>query len=138
MSTSPYPTATSGSDERESRPLMDRLLVFSLAEEIQSLRNEPQWAENEVNSRTLAKADDFRTVLSVLHTDAALDERQGDARTSIHVIEGSAELAVDEGSRTLDAGDLAVVDAGYPWTLRATHDCAVLLTIAWPAEKTGV
>jgi quercetin dioxygenase-like cupin family protein len=117
---------------------MDRLLVFSLAEEIQSLRNEPQWAENEVNSRTLAKADDFRTVLSVLHTDAALDERQGDARTSIHVIEGSAELAVDEGSRTLDAGDLAVVDAGYPWTLRATHDCAVLLTIAWPAEKTGV
>ncbi len=77
MSSSPYPSATSGSDERESRPLMDRLLVFSLAEEIQALRQEPQWAENEVNSRTLAKADDFRTVLSVLHTDAAIDEQAG-------------------------------------------------------------
>ena len=138
MSTSPYPTATSGSDERESRPLMDRLLVFSLVEEIQSLRNEPQWEENEVNSRTLAKADDFRTVISVMHTGAALDERQGDARTSIHVVEGSAELTVDEGTRALSTGDLAVVDAGFPWTLRAMRDCAVLLTIAWPAEKTGV
>lgn len=138
MSASPYPTTTSGTDERESRPLMDRLLTFSLAEEIQSLRSEPEWVENEVNSRTLAKADDFRAVLSVLHTDAAIDEQHGDARTSLHVLEGSAELTIDGGTRELGAGELAVVDAGFPWRLRATRDCAVLLTIAWPPEKAGV
>jgi len=129
---------TSGTNEREPRLLMDRLLVFSLAEEIQSLRDEPEWAENDVNSRTLAKEVDFRTVLSVLHTEGTIEERDGDGRKSLQVLEGSAELTVDEEARSLAPGDLAVIDAGFSWTLRATSDCAVLLTIAWPAEKAGV
>jgi hypothetical protein len=33
---------------------------------------------------------------------------------------------------------VAVIDAGRPWQLRAASDCALLLTLAWPREKTGV
>ena len=129
---------TSGTSERDSRPLMDRLLVFDLAQEIESLRAEWQWTENDKNSRTLAKDVDFRALLSVLHTGAALDEEDGDARASLHIIDGSAELEVAGESSPLESGQVAVVNSGQPWVLRATSDCAVLLTLAWPIEKAGV
>ena len=137
MSTGAY-GATTGTNERDSRPLMDRLMVFNLATEIESLRSEYQWTENDKNSRTLAKDVDFRVLLSVLHTGAALDEEDGDARASIHVVEGSAQLDVAGEVTELSTGQLAVVNAGQPWVLRATSDCAVLLTLAWPIEKAGV
>jgi quercetin dioxygenase-like cupin family protein len=137
MTTGAY-GATTGTNERDSRPLMDRLMVFNLATEIESLRSEYEWTENDKNSRTLAKDVDFRVLLSVLHTGAALDEEDGDARTSIHVVEGSARLEVAGEATELATGQLAVVNAGQPWVLRATSDCAVLLTLAWPIEKAGV
>ena len=137
MTTGAY-GATTGTNERDSRPLMDRLMVFNLASEIESLRSEYQWTENDKNSRTLAKDVDFRVLLSVLHTGAALDEEDGDARASIYVVEGSAQLDVAGEVTELATGQLAVVNAGQPWVLRATADCAVLLTLAWPIEKAGV
>ena len=129
---------TTGTDERDSRALMDRLLVFNLADEIASLRGEDEWEENEKNSRTLAKDVDFRAVLTVMHTGATLEEQHGDARASIQVVEGSAELDVAGDTSELAAGQLAVLDSGQAWTLRASSDCAVLLTLAWPIEKAGI
>jgi hypothetical protein len=129
---------TTGTDERDSRALMEPLMIFSLADEIQSLRSEQEWEENEKNSRTLAKDVDFRALLSVLHSEATIEELDGDARASIQLIEGSAELEVDGDTTRLDAGQLAVVDSGRPWVLRAIRDAAVLVTFAWPIEKAGV
>lgn len=137
MTTGAYGT-TSGTSERDSRPLMASLLVFNIADEIESLRSESQWTDNDKNSRTLAKDVDFRVLLTVLHTDAALDEENGDARASMHVVDGSAELEIATETTTLEQGQMAVVNAGQPWVLRATSDCAVLLTLAWPIEKAGV
>ena len=137
MTTGAY-GSTSGTSERDSRPLMDRLLVFNLAEEIEALRAEYQWTENDKNSRTLAKDVDFRVLLTVLHTGGALDEEDGDARTSVHVVEGSAQLELAGEVTALATGQVAVVNAGQAWVLRATSDCAVLLTLAWPIEKAGV
>jgi quercetin dioxygenase-like cupin family protein len=137
MTTGAYGTTT-GTEERDSRPLMDRLLVFNLADEIQALRSEDQWTDNEKNSRTLAKDVDFRVLLTVLHTGAALDEEDGDARTSVQIVEGSAQLELAGEVAELTSGQLAVVNAGQAWVLRATSDCAVLLSLAWPIEKAGV
>ncbi len=130
--------STSGTQERESRPLMERLMVFSLAEEIEALRSEAAWVDNDKNSRTLAKDVDFRLLLSVLHTGATLEEMDGEARASLQLIEGSADLDVEGELGRLEAGRIAVVDSGRPWMLRATSECALLLTFAWPLEKAGV
>jgi quercetin dioxygenase-like cupin family protein len=137
MSGGAYGTTT-GTNERESRPLMAQLMVFSLADEIASLRTEWQWRDNDKNSRTLAKDVDFRALLSVMHTGAALDEQDGDARASVQLLEGTADLDVAGEVTVLQAGQLAVIDSGRSWLLRATSDCAVLLTLAWPIEKAGV
>jgi len=130
--------STSGTSERDSRPLMERLMVFSLAEEIESLRSEPQWADNDKNARTLAKDVDFRLLLSVLHTGATLEEKDGEARASVQLLDGSADLDVSGEVGQLVPGQVAVIDSGSPWTLHATSDCALLLTFAWPLDKAGV
>lgn len=130
--------STSGSQERESRSLMESLMVFSLAVEIESLRSEGQWADNDKNSRTLAKDVDFRALLSVMHSGATLDDQDGDARASVQILEGRAELDVAGEVTQLDTGQLAVIDSGRPWKLRAATDCALLMTLAWPIDKAGV
>ena len=130
--------ATSGSDERESRPLMEPLIVVSLPEEVRALRAEPQWAENHKNARTLAKDVDFRALLSVLGAGEYLEEFNGEARASLQVVDGSIRLDVDGQQTDLTAGQIAVIDSGRPWTVVAATDCAILLTLAWPLEKAGV
>ena len=135
--TSPY-GSTSGTDSRESRPLMEGLMAFSLTAELDTLRSEDQWVDGDRNSRTLAKDVDFRVLLTVLHAGATVDEQDGDARVSIQLLEGRGQLTVADQMTDIDAGGLVVVDAGQSWYLRAMDDCAVLLTFAWPREKAGV
>lgn len=130
--------STSGTRERESRSLMERLMVFSLSEEIESLRSETEWVDNEKNSRTLAKGVDFRLLLTVMHTGAAIEEKDGEARVSLQLLDGNADLNVEGEVARLIPGQVAVIDSGRPWTLHATSDCAFLLTLAWPLEKAGV
>jgi len=129
---------TSGTVERESRRLMEPLMSFVLSDELQRLRAEDHWQNGDRNSRTLAKAIDFRVLLSVLRDGAVLQEGDGDARVSIQLLDGRAVVELDHAETQLGAGEMAVVDAGQPWTLRALADCAVLLTLAWPREKARV
>lgn len=127
--------STTGSDERAGRALMEDLMSFDLATEAAGLREEEQYTSGDRNSRTLAKDVDFRVLLSVLRPGAELDEQDGDARASIHVLEGRAVLRVQDEQADLKAWQVAVVDAGHPWTLRASSDCTVLLTLAWPRGR---
>ena len=138
MTTSAY-GQTSGTDSRESRPMMDRLLVFDLESELARLTSEPQWADGDRNSVMLAKEIDFRVLLSVLRAGATIDEQDGDARVSVHVLKGRAGVRVDGGGEAeLGAGQLATIDVGRAWFLTASEESAVLLTFAWPREKAGV
>lgn len=130
--------STSGTDSRDARPAMPGLLTFGLDDEIADLRSEDPYTAGDRNSRTLAKEVDFRVLLSVLRPGAQLDEQDGDARASIHLLRGSAIATAEGSEQPLDVGQLLVVDAGRPWTLRAESECAVLLTFAWPREKAGV
>src|SRR3954453_20881744 len=130
--------STSGTDSRGSRPLIEDLMVFSLPAEIDALRAEDQYRNGVRNSATLAKEVDFRVLLTVLRPDATLDEQDGDARASLHVLDGSATLTVDELESDLIENDIAVIDAGRPWLLRATTECALPISLAWPREKAGV
>ena len=130
--------ATSGTSERESRPMMEPLMHFRLRDEVDRLRTEEPWREGDRNSRTLAKADDFRVLLSVLRDGAALEEVDGDARVSIQLLDGRATVELEHAKAELTADEVAVVDAGRPWRLRAVSDCAVLVTLAKPREKARV
>jgi quercetin dioxygenase-like cupin family protein len=127
-----------GSDTRGARTMIEPLMRFSLEVEADSLRLEPEYREGDRNSRTLAKETDLRVMLTVLREGAALDEQDGDARTTVQVIDGTATLEIDNAEAHLEPAEVAVIDRGQPWIIRAESDCALLLTIAWPPEKAGV
>lgn len=127
-----------GSDTRGPRTMIEPLMRFSLESEADSLRLEPEYREGDRNSRTLAKETDLRVLLTVLREGAALDEQDGDARTTVQVIDGTATLEIDNAEAHLQPAEVAVVDQGQPWVIRADSDCALLLTIAWPPEKARV
>ena len=127
-----------GSDTRGPRTMIEPLMRFSLEVEADSLRLEPEYREGDRNSRTLAKETDLRVMLTVLREGAALDEQNGDARTTVQVIDGTATLKIDSAEAHLEPAEVAVVNRGQPWIIRADSDCALLLTIAWPPEKAGV
>lgn len=129
---------TSGTDAREGRPMMERLMVFTLSDEIQRLREEEPWTDGDRNSRMLAKDVDFRVLLTVLRPGATLEEEDGDARVSLQLLDGRAVLRLAGAEAELERGEVAVVDAGQRWLLKATQDSALLLTLAWPREKAGV
>jgi quercetin dioxygenase-like cupin family protein len=126
---------TSGTGLRGSRPLMERLMVFSLNDELVRMREEEPWQQGDRNSLTLAKDVDFRVMLTALRDGATLDEGDGDARVSLQVLEGRALVNLDGEEAELAAAEIAVVDAGQSWSLRAVGECALLLTLAWPREK---
>lgn len=123
---------TSGTDVRGARPLMERLMVFSLGDEIARLREEPAWQSGDRNSVTLAKESDFRVLLTVLRPGAQLEEQDGEGRLSVHLVEGRARLDSDGEEAELAAGDLATIDTDTPWRLEAQSESAVLTTLAWP------
>lgn len=127
-----------GSDTRGARTMIEPLMRFSLESEADSLRLEPEYREGDRNSRTLAKETDLRVLLTVLREGAALDEQDGDARTTVQVIDGTATLEIDGAEAHLQPSEVAVVDQGQPWVIRADSDCALLLTIAWPPDKARV
>jgi quercetin dioxygenase-like cupin family protein len=127
-----------GSDTREARTMIESLMQFSLEVEADSLRLEPEYREGDRNSRTLAKETDLRVLLSVLREGAALDAQDGGERATVQVIDGTATIEVDGAEAHLQPSEIAVVDRGQPWVLRADSDCAVLLTIAFPPDRAGV
>ncbi|MEO8625226.1 MAG: hypothetical protein ABI452_00855 [Candidatus Limnocylindrales bacterium] len=127
-----------GSDTRSGRSMIEPLMQFSLDLEADSLRLEPEYRTGDRNSRTLAKETDLRVLVTVLREGAALEEQNGDARATLQMIGGTATLEVDQAEAHLQAAEIAVIDRGSPWVLRADTDCAVLLTIAWPPEKARV
>ncbi|HUP83910.1 MAG TPA: hypothetical protein VM284_06955 [Candidatus Limnocylindria bacterium] len=127
-----------GSDTREARTMIEPLMRFSLESEADSLRLEPEYRDGDRNSRTLAKETDLRVLLTVLREGAALDKQDGDARTTVQVLDGTATLEIDNAEAHLQPAEVAVVDQGQPWSIRADSDCALLLTIAFPPEKAGV
>jgi quercetin dioxygenase-like cupin family protein len=134
MSTSAYDD-TSGTAFRGARPLMERLMVFSVADEVAALREEPQYRDGDRTSRMLAKDVDLRVMLTVLRTGAALDEQDGDSRVTVQLVEGQVAVELGGESAELGPGDVAVIDAGNPWLVRAIADSALVLTIVWPREK---
>ena len=129
------PDQTSGSPVRESRPLMEQVMVFDLGREVERLRREPTFEGKDRNSMTLAKETDFRVLLTVLRAGATLDEQDGEGRMSVQVLDGAASLELSGRTADLGRGSVATVDAGNPWALTAREDAAVLLTMAAPDRE---
>jgi quercetin dioxygenase-like cupin family protein len=108
--------------------------AFDLAEELQHLYTRKPWPKK-LTSNTLLKSPDFRIVLIAMEAGASLGEHHNDGRISIHVLEGSVTMGVDDQKQTLSAGQILALDRSIRHDVEALEDSVLLLTVAWPSDR---
>ena len=131
----PPPERTSGTDERESRTLIAAIETFDVERELERLTGEPEWAGGDRNAVTLAKSSRFRVVLVALRAGAQVGEDEAHGPMSVQVLRGAVSVRRSSEASDLSAGQLATLDVGGPWAVVAKDESAILLTIAWPEER---
>ncbi len=129
------PERTSGTEDREPRTLMGPVEVYDLERELERLTREPEWSDGHQNAVTLAKGSNFRIVLVAMKPGARVGEDEAHGRMSVQVLRGAVTVERPDKGSELAAGQLAALDAGQPWSIEARDESAVLLTIAWPEER---
>ncbi len=120
---------TSGSDSRPGRDLRSPQ-VLDLTAEAASLFDEPEWAERDRNSRTIASSDRMRVTLTALRQGTELGSDGNDDSLAVQVLRGGVRVELGGGSEELTDGQLATMAHPGPWRLRATGDALLLLTVA--------
>jgi quercetin dioxygenase-like cupin family protein len=122
-------SVTTGTGTRPPRPLLRPVLV-DLEREAATLYDEPEWVERDRNSRTVATTDRLRIVLTALRAGAELGSVETDDTLAIQALRGDLRLTVDGADVDLHPGQIATVEEPRDWTIRATSDALLLLTVA--------
>jgi quercetin dioxygenase-like cupin family protein len=107
-----------------------RPVLIDLESEALMLYGEPEWAERDRNSRTVATTDRMRIVLTALRAGAELGSVETDDTLAVQALRGDLRLTVDGAEVDLHPGQLATVEEPRDWAIRATSDALLLLTVA--------
>jgi quercetin dioxygenase-like cupin family protein len=119
--------------------LAEPLLEVDFARELQQLRLEDSWHRGTGrSSKTLAKYPDFRIVLILMKSGTRMRQHRAEGRISIQQLKGQVCIHLADRKMTLSSGHLLVLDCGVLHDVEALEESALLLTISWKREKTGV
>ncbi len=113
--------------------LAGSLLRFSLAKELQELREQDSWQRGTGrSSKTLAKYPDFRVVLVLMKAGSEMKEHHADARISVQTLQGKVRVHLPDRAVELGAGELICLEAGIHHDVEALEESAFLITVSWP------
>jgi len=116
----------SGEDRVRSGPA----ITFAIVEEMNLLRQEPEWVSGKRNSVTVVKTSNMSVVVTAIKKGATLCGHEVDGRITVQVLSGSIQFGVPGESRNLAAGTVIALDKGIPHDIQALQDSELLLTIA--------
>jgi quercetin dioxygenase-like cupin family protein len=120
------------------RQVAGPLVSFDIPLEIARIRAEPAYVTEGHSAHTLAKYPDLRTVLVAMKTGTKLSIHETAERLALQVIIGSAEVKLRNGeSANCPEGTFAALDASLVHQVDCLEDCAFLLTVAWPPERSS-
>lgn len=130
------PDTTTGSAQRPARKLAASTLVFDLAAEQASLKQEASWQHGDRNARTLLKEAGFRIVLTVIKPGTRIKEHSTEGRATIQTLAGRLRVHLPGQPVDLPVGHLLALDRNVLHDVEALEESAFLLTIA-RAESGG-
>lgn len=111
------------------RALQGDVLVFNLADEMQTVREELASGHARI-ARTLVKEGPLRVTLIGLSPGGALHAHHAEAPITIQVLDGKIELEVGGAVRSLVTGALAALDGSVRHAVRSSGGGLFLLTLA--------
>lgn len=123
--------ATHRGAARAVEPTGGAFLPVDISAQIENLRRENYWQIGR-NSKTLAKYDDFRIVLTALRAKTRIQEHHTFGRIAVQTVRGHLKMHAGGQVFDLPEGHMLVLDRGMAHDVEAVEDSAFLLTIAWP------
>jgi quercetin dioxygenase-like cupin family protein len=114
---------------REDRVLVGPAITFSINDEVNRLKQEPEWISGSRNSVTLVNTANLSIVLTALHKNATLCGHEVDGPITLQVLSGAINFGVSGQPRTLEAGKVIALDKGIPHDIQALEDSELLLTV---------
>lgn len=117
------------SSPREERITSGPAIAFAIPEEIERLRNEPEWAAGRRSSITIVKSSNLSIVLMAIPRGATLPRHQVEGPITLQVVSGTIQLGVAGNPRKLTAGSVIALDKAIPHDVEALEDSDLLLTI---------
>jgi hypothetical protein len=126
---------TTGTDTRPSRPTHRPLMGVDLAQEIEQLGAEPAWSEHGRTSKTLAKSESFRIVLTLIRAGGELADDDVWSPLTVQVLGGRIAARQADASIEAGSGGLVWFEEGPGWSVRALEDSALLLSVTWPPGR---
>jgi quercetin dioxygenase-like cupin family protein len=115
---------------RRERLEEDRVHVLPLAEYVDALRGEREYADHGHTGVTLMKTEALRVVLEVVRAGEGLGEHVVDGPATVQILEGSLEFQTTSGRFAADAGTLVVLPHGEPRTVEALEESTFLLALS--------
>lgn len=101
---------------------------FDLVEELRQLRQSPM--QDGHVAKTLLHAPTLRIVLMALTRGTEVPTPHAVDALTIQAHEGRATVKVLDSAHELAPGQALMVEAGVPYTIVATEDCALVVTVA--------
>lgn len=110
-------------------PVAGRALTFSLAREMETVRQELASAPSRA-ARTLVKEGALRLTLIGVKPGGGLHPHKADGPIAVQVLEGSIEMEVDGQRIPLETGALLALDGGVTHAVSSAQGGFFLLTVA--------
>ena len=114
---------------REERVLSGPAITFAIVEEINLLRQEPEWVSSKRNSVTVVKTSNLSVVLTAIKKGATLCGHEVDGPITVQVLSGAIQFGVSGEPRRLAAGMVIALDKGIPHDIQALQDSELLLIL---------
>ena len=108
-------------------------ISFDVPFEVARLRAERQYDVEGHAGRTLTKYPDLRVVLEAMKAGKTLRVHETAESMALQVVVGQVRVWTEHGENAdLAEGTFAAIDAARVHEIECLHDCAFLLTLAWP------
>lgn len=114
------------------RHLAEPVRSVDVHAELRKLRDEPAWALEGHNARTLVKNAWLRIVLVDLQGGAFLREHRTAGHIAIHCLAGSIRVTLPGREVNLHGGQMVALEENMPHGVEALEEATFLLTIAHP------
>ena len=106
------------------------VLQFNFRHEIEALRREPSFASSGRVAKQLAKHENLRCTLVVIHAGAHIAEHVAHGEAAIHVLEGRIRMQLPGQVAVLEAGNMLVMGNDVKHDVTAEAESAFIATIA--------
>ena len=114
---------------RAGREVSGPAVSFTIREEIDILRREPEWLSGHRNAVTVVKTSNLSIVLTVIKKGSTLCGHEVEGPITLQVLSGIVKFGVAAEPRTLTAGTVIALDKAIPHDIEALEDSELLLTI---------